>query len=112
VNHYDVKTGNLALFHDYPPKQPRSLVQVDVTHVVEVVPREALEIGAWLNVVGYVTELKDGQRSKHPSQAECLDVGVQAILIWSADGLKPGQYERALEMRRESLLEETSPSVG
>ena len=56
--------------------------------------KEHLETGAWINVVGYLTSpvkvaAKTGDRTiELPT--------IQAIMLWSADSINLGEYEKAL----------------
>ena len=84
--------------------------------VLETLKREDTLVGAWVNVLGYVEEvLKAGKREQRQGQGEAgtgvkrgvtsgearraLRVKVQAIMLWSAGGVKIGEYERTLEER-------------
>jgi Telomere capping, CST complex subunit len=61
---------------------------------------EDLQIGAWLNVVGYIA-----RASPQTGRADVIkDSGnlptVQALMMWNAGPLKIGEYETALEARK------------
>lgn len=72
-------------------------------------------MGAWVNVVGYVEGLdgeegsrrakeKGGSVGKEDVGVEQVDGGVvrvrvKAVMLWSAGGVKIGDYERAVEGR-------------
>lgn len=91
------------------------LVEVDVGLVLEGVRREELEGGGWVNVVGYVGgwvgEQGEGRRDRGSGEnggrarggndggEGMVRVRVQAIMLWSAGGLRVGEYERAVEGR-------------
>lgn len=49
--------------------------------------------GAWVNVVGYI------QREQKEKEKEKGGVRVQALMVWSAEGVRLGEYERAVEER-------------
>lgn len=52
--------------------------------------------GGWLNVVGYIEqEQKERQKGKGR-------VMVQALMLWSAEGVRVGEYESAV-VEREKL---------
>ena len=117
VTRYTLSTGVLELQHAYhpPPKIP-TIALVDVNVVLEGLKREDTQVGAWINVVGYVEEVvKEGKRGQGQVQ-ENMDsatrngervregprvvrVRVQAIVLWNAGGVKIGEYERTLENR-------------
>lgn len=67
---------------------------VDVTVIVETMKREDLEVGAWVNVVGYVQK----SRGKGTGSVRVL---VQAVTVWSAVAVRLGEYEKALAGRLE-----------
>lgn len=49
--------------------------------------------GAWVNVVGYIQQ---EQKQKEKGKG----VRVQALMLWSAEGVKLGEYERAVAERQ------------
>lgn len=49
--------------------------------------------GAWVNVVGYI------QREQKEKEKEKGGVRVQALMVWSAEGVRVGEYESAVEER-------------
>ena len=53
---YNAQIGLLELAHAYPPSLSSSNVRamVDVNIILETMKKEDFEIGAWINVVGYV----------------------------------------------------------
>ena len=91
---YNVHRGLLDLAHAYPAAASSSnvLAMVDITVIVETMSRKDLEVGAWVNVIGYVQECKGKVRAP-------MRVGVQAIIIWGAEGVRLGQYEKAVAGR-------------
>ncbi len=110
VTKYDLSTGVLKLQHAYPSAYDANVIAVvDVNLLLENLRREDIAVGAWVNIIGYVEEMIN-QRE----QAKDLDgtmgqegisrvdmVKVQAIMLWSAGGIKIGEYERALIQRLE-----------
>ena len=90
--------------------------------ILESLKREDTQVGAWLNVVGYVEEVlneekmrqgqaqrqvgfakRDGDRVRDGPRA--VRVRVQAVMLWNAGGVKIGEYERTLGERLESEKE-------
>ena len=86
--------------------------------VLEGLKREDTQVGAWINVVGYVEEVvREGKRGQGQGQVQekmgpgtrnrervskgprVMRVRVQAIVLWNAGGVKIGEYERTLENR-------------
>ena len=117
VTRYTLSTGVLELQHAYhpPPKIP-TIAVVDVNVVLEGLKREDTQVGAWINVVGYVEEMvREGKRGQGQVQEKMgpatrngervregprvVRVRVQAIVLWNAGGVKIGEYERTLENR-------------
>ena len=120
VSRYTLATGVLEVQHAYhpPPKAP-TIALVDVNVILENLKREDTEVGAWINIVGYVKEvLRDGRIRQAQAQEQmgvvkregdrvregtrAVRVKVQAILLWSAGGVKIGEYEGILGERLES----------
>jgi hypothetical protein len=89
VNQYHESTAMLSLFHDFPSIQNRHTVQIDISQLLDTFQHENLQIGAWLNVIGYITPSTSRSRSK-----------VQAILVWSAGAINLQHYETALVSRQ------------
>ena len=117
VTRYTLSTGVLELQHAYrpPPKIP-TIALVDVNVVLEGLKREDTQVGAWINVVGYVEEaVREGKRGQGQGQEKMgpatrngekvregpkvVRVRVQAIMLWNAGGVKIAEYERTLENR-------------
>ncbi|KAI4844190.1 hypothetical protein E4T44_06338 [Aureobasidium sp. EXF-8845] len=89
VNQYHESTAILSLFHNFPAPQNRHTVQIDISQILDTFQHQNLQIGAWLNVIGYITPSRSRSRSK-----------VQAILVWSAGAVNLQQYETALVLRQ------------
>ncbi|CAF9906904.1 hypothetical protein IMSHALPRED_005388 [Imshaugia aleurites] len=124
VTRYTLSTGVLQLQHAYhhPPNNP-TVAFVDVNVILESLKREDTQVGAWVNVMGYVEEvLKERKREGAQEQGKteqmkrkersvregprAVGVRVKAIMLWSAGGVKIEEYERTLE---EKLSLETGP---
>lgn len=126
VTRYNLSTGVLELQHTHhhpPPTKTSTVALVDVNVVLEGLKREDTQVGAWINVVGYVEEVlregsRRGQRQRQGQGQEktvlatgkgeevgegsrMVRVRVQAIMLWNAGGVKIGGYERTLEERLE-----------
>ena len=92
------------------------LALVDVNLLLETIERENLEIGAWVNVIGYVGGVSRGEEAgllgrnqssklKHvdaDTGGKTVKVEVQAVMVWSAGAVKTSDYERAIERRLQS----------
>ncbi|KAJ5852058.1 uncharacterized protein N7529_011443 [Penicillium soppii] len=111
VTTYTVATGYLALEHNYPrSKAEPNVVSVDINALLEEVTAEALRVGTWLNVVGYVREIESvqpissfsstpedvDQPNERPSTVSPRPVYIEAIMIFPAGAIALGEYERIL----------------
>jgi len=107
VDSYDVRSGILALKHPQPSSTIEIIADVAVDLVLETIGRENMEVGAWVNVMGYVREKSSHaaqSNSKRPSRNAEQDlvkhIGVQAIAVWSAGNLDLVAYEDAVRQRQ------------
>ncbi|CAE7180018.1 Ten1 domain containing protein [Pyrenophora teres f. teres] len=89
VDEYIVETATLRLKHHYPVSSPPLIANVDIEHVLEKVKRHEVDVGTWLNVIGYV------QRRTNKG------VSVQALCIWDAGNPDLAAYTKAVEKRNE-----------
>ncbi|CAG7927817.1 unnamed protein product [Penicillium olsonii] len=107
VTRYTVATGHLNLEHNYPrSKTSPSAVSVDITGILEDVTAEALRIGTWLNVLGYVREIEPIQPTSsfssnsgdamRQSTIDPRPVYIEAIMVFAAGAIAVGEYERIL----------------
>ena len=85
-----MKTATLRLKHDYPISSQPLIANLDVEHVLERIKRHELDVGAWLNVIGYV-----GCKSEK-------GIFVQAVTIWDAGNVDLAAYEKAVGKRNEA----------
>ncbi|MCJ1450745.1 hypothetical protein MMC28_001079 [Mycoblastus sanguinarius] len=107
VTKYTLSTGTLELQHTYPPPPAINVIAlVDVTLLLEGLKREDMQVGEWVNVVGYVEEIiKEGKRKRVDERdgdggtGRVRRVRVKAVMLWSAGGVRIGDYERAMEER-------------
>ncbi|CAD0024704.1 unnamed protein product [Aureobasidium pullulans] len=89
VNQYHEPTALLSLFHNFPSPQDRHIAQVDVSQLLDTIDHQNLQVGAWLNIIGYVGPSPSRNRTK-----------IQAIMLWSAGAVNLQQYETALVSRQ------------
>ena len=127
VTSFDSRTGILELHHHHhrypsPPLASTTiLASVDVNLLLETIKRQDLEVGAWVNVIGYLGDVsvKEGgggrrrwRRRMGKSKVrveddgesdeegrEVVEVQVQAMMLWNAGGIKLAEYEKAVEDR-------------
>ena len=107
VTKYDLSTGVLELQHAYPSAFDITVIAlVDVNLLLEILRREDIVVGAWVNIVGYVEETVN-KREKVRGQGgipRVYLVKVQAIMLWSAGSINIGEYESSLTERLESAV--------
>ncbi|THW33037.1 hypothetical protein D6D22_09319 [Aureobasidium pullulans] len=89
VNQYHESTALLSLFHNFPSLQDRHIAQVDISQLLDTIDHQNLQVGAWLNIIGYVGPSPSRYRTK-----------IQAIMLWSAGAVNLQQYETALVSRQ------------
>ncbi|KUJ11973.1 uncharacterized protein LY89DRAFT_593878 [Mollisia scopiformis] len=92
VTNYSTKTATLTLEHNHPPGNLLQ-AQVDVTLLVTTMKSNDTQIGEWVNVMGYLTSRKEKQTPNRPT----LEVGVQAIVLWSSGSFNLQAYEESLD---------------
>lgn len=81
-------TATLKLKHNYPAASAVEVANVDVVHVLERMKSSDLEVGSWINVIGYVERRRES------------GVFVQAVTIWSAGNINLSAYEKAVAVRK------------
>ncbi|KKZ59872.1 hypothetical protein EMCG_05335 [[Emmonsia] crescens] len=111
VSSYNISTGHLILEHNYPiTSRPIPSISVDVTLVLESLKATDLQVGAWLNVLGYIRErlspktlpsadpnsAPSANRNSSPSVA-ARSIYVEAVMIFSTGAIHLGEYERVLQ---------------
>lgn len=110
VTNYSVATGYLSLEHNYPRSKTPSMVAVDINGILEDITAEALRMGTWLNVVGYVREVESVQPTSSfsstsdyvdrpnegPSTVSSRPVYVEAVMVFVAGAIALGEYDRIL----------------
>lgn len=89
VDEYIVKSANLRLKHDYPASHAPKLANVNIEHVLESVKRREIDVGSWINVIGYIERRKEE------------GIHIQAIAVWDAGNVNLDAYQRAVERRNE-----------
>ncbi|KAF2186236.1 hypothetical protein K469DRAFT_630998 [Zopfia rhizophila CBS 207.26] len=89
IDEYRIPTATLILKHRYPTSAPPSIVHVNVEHVLESIKRCEVDVGSWINVIGYVEKRAEKR------------VFVQALVVWDAGNVDLDAYERGVDQRRE-----------
>ncbi|TPX10772.1 uncharacterized protein E0L32_008341 [Thyridium curvatum] len=93
VTSYSVSSGILTLEHQYPVASTTKAL-VDVNLLLESLKSEQTQVGAWVNVIGYI-KMPPSARPTKPAR-ERPTVHVQAVLLWSAGPIDIKQYETCL----------------
>lgn len=112
VTSYATLTGHLHLHHAYPPPTAGDRSGREVTAVVDLellgatVRSTDTQVGAWVNVIGTVEETTTsrsrGKGEKSKGKGKRQEVRIQAVMLWSAGGIKLDEYEKAVEGRKAS----------
>lgn len=93
---YDTNTARLTIEHRYPVRSQVQAV-IDVTLLLQNLKVEQTDYGQWVNVIGYITS-KEGRASldsQSKPSSESHVVGIQALVLWVAQGLDVGSYEES-----------------
>ncbi|KAH9878289.1 hypothetical protein J1614_003506 [Plenodomus biglobosus] len=88
IDEYVVQSAILRLKHGYSASSETKVVNVDIEHVLEKVKHNDVDVGTWINVLGYVK----------PRQEE--GVFVQAIAVWNAGNVNSNAYFEAVRQRK------------
>lgn len=83
-----VQKAILRLKHNYPAVKSAAVANVDIVHVLERIKSQEMEVGTWINVIGYVERRKE------------KGVFVQAIAVWDAGNVDSSAYEKAVEAKK------------
>lgn len=106
VKTYDISTRTLELDRPSPSTTSGTVADVDVEHVLETIKREEMEVGAWINVMGYVMDDRGranaaNTRASRREKDISNHVRVQAISVWSAGDVDVEAYEKAVRERQQ-----------
>ncbi|KAL1961239.1 hypothetical protein VTO42DRAFT_3185 [Malbranchea cinnamomea] len=123
VSNYDASRGVITFEHNYTNAQTRrgnqatssvNAVEVDVNLLLESLTHTEVQIGAWLNVFGYVREqVSPGfcPSSTSRGHIKANQVYVEAIMIIPAGAIRLGEYERVLQDAQEADRRVNRPST-
>jgi hypothetical protein len=78
------------------------VARINTDHVLESIRLADLQVGAWINVVGYTTSrsLNPEYQFSIPDPVVSFEIGVQATVLWNARELDIQDYQRALAARK------------
>ncbi|CAJ2502337.1 Uu.00g097310.m01.CDS01 [Anthostomella pinea] len=98
VTAYSMHSARLTLEHQCP-KGSTVKASVDVKLLLQVLKSEQTDIGQWVHVIGYITSAEMSAIADVvplPEIRESICIGVQALVIWEADGLDIASYEKSI----------------
>jgi hypothetical protein len=98
ITSYSIKTAVLTLEHNFPLGN-RARVFVDIKLLVTTVKSNEIQIGEWVNVMGYVQP-----QNEHKPTSSDQHVEIQAIVLWSSGPFNIERYEKSLEKRKDDKV--------
>lgn len=90
VQFYSNQSAILSLRHSFPPGSD-VVAGVDVNLLLKSLNKET-DIGQWVHVIGYVTSIRKSEATP-VSNLVAAKVGVQAIVLWTAEDVDLVAYE-------------------
>jgi hypothetical protein len=92
VDTYDSELAILRLRDRFPATSATSgAANVNVNNLLDVLNVETTQVGAWVNIIGYIRQDTELQSTSKPRAST-----VDAVLIWSAGAIKLEDYEAAV----------------
>lgn len=91
VHLYDAETTILVLRDHYPATAPT--VQVKIDNLLESMNHELLQVGSWVNVIGYIRPVAVEAKGSKRSRTTFVD----ATMLWSAGAVKLNNYSAAVK---------------
>ncbi|CAK3743723.1 hypothetical protein CB0940_11881 [Lecanosticta acicola] len=108
VHEYQGKNATLVLKESCPASTGTPKVLVNITNVLESVNHELLQVGAWLNIVGYVTKAAKtvkSSSSKRVRSTRQKPPVVDALMLWSAGAIKLQEYKASARSYQDTALQ-------
>lgn len=99
VHEYAIDRGTLVLKGEYAVNSSPPTVFARIDNVLESVNSELLQVGAWVNIIGYVgpCTLIPTTSSKRKNTNKMLSIPtVEVLMIWSAGTVKLTDYQSAV----------------
>ncbi len=88
-------SATLTMGHDFP-KGTAVRAAVDVKLLLQTLKTNQTDVGSWVHVIGYVTSVEQNPAGPTKGGGPASTIGVQALLVWTAEDLDIPAYERAL----------------
>jgi hypothetical protein len=83
----------------FPAKSATSgAANVNVNNVLDALNVETSQVGAWVNIIGYLRH-DSGSQPMPKARVSIVD----AVLIWSAGAIKLNDYEAAVRALQENV---------
>lgn len=107
VNGYDAKTATVTLKDRYPAiEHGAATALVSIGNVLETSKHTELEVGAWINIVGYVSEQTSATANTKPlrkNDPSRQSTRVDAVMLWSAGAIKKASYDNSVRQYQGAL---------
>jgi hypothetical protein len=103
IHAYDAKEARIVVQEKFPTTtHGHATAIVTIENILENVNHELLQVGSWVNIVGYVRDESNVKKrfEKSPngfdkSKVTGCSANVDATMIWSGGAIKLDQYRRA-----------------
>lgn len=110
VEQYDISSGTLHLRHRVEGQTTRYVVAlVNIEPILESIKHGLVDVGTWLNVIGYRRNVQRRRRSRNMKQGDSrrsdgdsVWVSVDAALVWVAGAINVPEYEKSVALVIES----------
>jgi Telomere capping, CST complex subunit len=102
VCYHEPSSGSLFAAHCFPPSSHQTVARINIDHVLESIRLADLQVGAWINIIGYTTSrsLNPVYQFGIPGPAVSCEISVQATVVWNARELDIQNYEAALAAKK------------
>lgn len=88
-------TAILTLSHAFPANRAVQ-ASVDVKLLLKNLGSAQTDVGQWVHVLGYITFVTKTTRGRDNKSPPGVDVGIQALLLWSAQDLDITAYTKSM----------------
>lgn len=110
VHEYKIDTGTLVLKGEYEyavTASSSSIIFASIDNVLESIKSDLLQVGAWVNIVGYVkppTQITLPSKRRRESSKMLSVPTLEVLVIWSAGAIKLSDYQSAMRSRQATHL--------